>query len=89
MPDTASVLRCPACRTRQPWQETCRRCRADLTLYVRALRQHERLLARCREAIERGDRGQALRAAGELVMLRPGPDERGLLREAERIEQRG
>jgi hypothetical protein len=27
-------LKCPACRARQDWQDTCRRCGADLRLLV-------------------------------------------------------
>lgn len=30
------IFRCPVCRARQPLQETCRRCAADLRLVVRA-----------------------------------------------------
>jgi hypothetical protein len=30
-------MSCPVCRAAQPWQAECRRCRADLTLYVQAL----------------------------------------------------
>ncbi len=60
------TLRCPVCRARQPWQPTCRRCRADLRLLVAALDEVERL-QRCQAAaIAAGDSAAAQRVAETL-----------------------
>ncbi|MCO6453937.1 MAG: hypothetical protein J5I93_01370 [Pirellulaceae bacterium] len=76
--DNEQRLRCPACRAAQPWQDCCRRCQADLSLLVRALRYRRDQWLACRAAIAVYDLPAARRAARELLLLHPGPAERQL-----------
>lgn len=41
-PRDEQPIRCPVCRAGQPPQPVCRRCRADLQLYCRAVRSQRR-----------------------------------------------
>lgn len=62
-------LRCPACRARQTQRPRCRRCGADLELYVRLLRRLTYLEGRLDSLRAGPDRQRALR---ELRQLAPG-----------------
>lgn len=76
--DGEQRLRCPACRAGQPWQDSCRRCQADLSLLVRALRYRRDQWQACRAALAAGDLPAARRSARQLLLLHPGPAEREL-----------
>lgn len=41
---TSGDFRCPACRARQPVQDACRRCQADLTLLAKMHRRIDYLI---------------------------------------------
>lgn len=73
MPDEAD-MDCPVCRARQQRQPTCRRCDADLSLYVKALRSLDTARQRHREACQSGDR--QLRDATQRYLNWLGPGER-------------
>jgi len=49
------TIRCPVCRARQTPQATCRRCRADLQLFVQALASRSEAGRRLAEAEQAGD----------------------------------
>lgn len=71
---TAAPMRCPTCGARQPWSDTCRRCRSDLGLLGRI--HHRRLQSRRRAlaALRRGRLEDALRHALQSYWLAPQPD---------------
>ena len=62
---------CPVCRAKQPLAETCRRCKADLGLVVRARRRIDYLRAQLEEAIAHGDAQQTETISAELRWLKP------------------
>jgi hypothetical protein len=64
-------FRCPVCRARQPLQEICRRCKADLSLVVQVRRRIEYLVAEHKQARERGDIGREQFVQAELEWLAP------------------
>jgi len=66
-------FRCPVCRARQPLQETCRRCKADLRLVVRARRRVDYLHSKRLKAQAQGDRECEQKLAAELRWLAPKP----------------
>ena len=66
-----SPFRCPVCRASQALSETCRRCRADLGLVVRARRRLEYVERRRAEARVDGDRGLERLLTDELRWLDP------------------
>lgn len=49
---TENELTCPVCRAKQGYQPECRRCGADLSLWIKALRS----LHVARQKIERAER---------------------------------
>lgn len=65
-------LRCPVCRAKQPLQQTCRRCKADNGLVLRARRRIEYLLAEIEKVHANGDQQRAERLSAELKWLAPG-----------------
>jgi hypothetical protein len=65
-------FRCPVCRASQALSETCRRCRADLRLVVRARRRLEYVLRLQAEAVAAGDGEREQLLADELRWLAPG-----------------
>jgi hypothetical protein len=70
---------CPACNARQEISDTCRRCRADLTLLRRtaqAWRSHRR---RCLNALSANQRDAALHAAEQCDALFPSRETARLL----------
>ena len=60
---------CPVCRARQSARPTCRRCAADLTLYVRALESGGVARERLVQATTAGDQAAVLRLRRYLVWL--------------------
>lgn len=64
-------FRCPVCRAKQPLQETCRRCKADLSLVVRVHRRVEYLSAQREEARASGNREREEILTAELEWLAP------------------
>ncbi len=64
-------LNCPVCRARQPWQSTCRRCEADLQLYVKALRSLHTAQRQAAVAHDAGDESTSHAAERYLAWLRP------------------
>jgi hypothetical protein len=72
--DEGMSFRCPACRARQPLQDECRRCAADLSLVVRAWRRVEFLLAAQALAVRHGDLRRQSDILAELRLLRPSAD---------------
>lgn len=69
MYDVTSDFRCPVCRARQPLQQQCRRCRADLSLVVAVRERINYLLAQRCELPDRDSRQHAI--AVELALLSP------------------
>jgi hypothetical protein len=67
-----TTLRCPVCRATQPWQDSCRRCRADLELVVRAHRRVAFLQSQREQARACGDDSQERTITAELNWLAPG-----------------
>jgi hypothetical protein len=68
----APPFRCPVCRASQTLSETCRRCRADLRLIVRARRRLEYVLRLQAEAVAHGDGEREQLLADEPRWLAPG-----------------
>ena len=64
-------FRCPVCRARQPLQETCRRCKADLSLVVGAHRRVEYLRAEREKARASGNGPREQILTAELRWLAP------------------
>lgn len=64
-------LNCPVCRARQPWQSACRRCEADLRLYVKALRSLHSAQRQAAAAREAGDESKRQATEQYLAWLRP------------------
>ena len=62
---------CPVCRAKQPLQETCRRCKADLGLVVRVRRRVEYLISEIEQAEVSGDQEREELLAAELQWLVP------------------
>lgn len=65
------AFHCPVCRAKQTLAETCRRCKADLRLVVRARRRVDYLRSQFEQAIARGDTQQAETLSAELRWLKP------------------
>jgi hypothetical protein len=70
MEDT-SELKCPVCRARQTVRIECRRCGADLALYVQALRSLEFAEAQRADAAERGESDRVTRIGHYIRWLDP------------------
>lgn len=64
-------LTCPVCRAKQIPRGICRRCRADLSLYVKALQSEELVRKLFAEASRAEQDDLAARAASYLRWLRP------------------
>lgn len=64
-------FRCPVCRAGQPLQNKCRRCRADLTLVVRARRRLHFVIEQRERARNAGDRQRECELTHELEQLSP------------------
>jgi hypothetical protein len=64
-------LVCPVCRAKQTPREFCRRCRADLRLYVKAIQSHRRATELLEDAARSGREELAARTEAYLRWLRP------------------
>jgi hypothetical protein len=62
---------CPVCRAKQPPQPACRRCSADLSLYVKALRSVNAVRTQLDTAVENGNPEIASQASRYLKWLSP------------------
>jgi hypothetical protein len=62
---------CPVCGAQQAIADECRRCRADLSLFRRAVVAWADARAQCMRALEQGNYRQACNAAQEWVKLAP------------------
>jgi len=67
--DRQQNFACPVCRAKQPEQPECRRCSADLSLYVKALRSVEQARQKLASANSRGDIQTAARTSAYLIWL--------------------
>jgi hypothetical protein len=72
-------MRCPTCKARQEWAETCRRCKCDLRLLRAAERAYHRFRQACLQNLYAGCPAKALRAANACRQLRPGVESYRLL----------
>jgi hypothetical protein len=68
---SVASLKCPVCKARQELQSTCRRCGADLALYLQALRSVEIARRQYRQARQNGSPQQAAGAISYLTWLKP------------------
>jgi len=68
-PDREDTIRCPVCRARQTPQATCRRCRADLDLFLKAVASRSEAGRRLAEAEQSGDAVTAESLRGYLQWL--------------------
>ena len=71
LPIDEHELSCPVCRARQPWQATCRRCEADLQLYVKALRSLHSAQRQVAAAHNSGDEAKCQATERYLAWLGP------------------
>lgn len=72
MSESDPTLACPVCRARQPLQASCRRCEADLQLYVKALQSLRLAEQHVAEARSGPDELRRHTAQRYLDWLRPG-----------------
>jgi len=63
-------IACPVCRAKQKPQNECRRCSADLTLYVKAMLSLETAKLQYQEARD-GDQSNRVQARNYLQWLSP------------------
>ena len=70
---------CPACRARQEWSDTCRRCKCDLTLLRRTVAACWQARRRSLAALRAGRLTEALEAARQQHDSCPGADSARLL----------
>ena len=67
-------VKCPVCRARQAPQPVCRRCSADLSLYLKALDSQDYARRLHAAALRSGDRQAAEQSAAYLRWLKPQAD---------------
>jgi hypothetical protein len=65
------VFQCPVCRAKQTLAGSCRRCKADLRLVMRAYRRLEYLRLQQERALADGDPQRAQVIAAEIRWLAP------------------
>ena len=75
----AATCRCPTCRAEQPWSDTCRRCKCDLSLLHRAVRVYKHNYRRCLGELAAGRTAAALAAARQCYAIKPTPTAARLL----------
>ena len=66
-------LRCPTCKAKQEWSDTCRRCKCDLSLLHGVARARRESRRRCLWCLRTGQLSKALQHARRCHAL--GPDE--------------
>ncbi len=71
-----SRFQCPACRAKQPLQDACRRCGADLQLLAQAQRRVAWLIQKRQTAIASANLDQAMKYERELRLLKPSENSR-------------
>jgi len=64
-------VRCPTCRAKQPWSDTCRRCKCDLTLLMNVAEACRQGRRRCLAHLHAGRFSKALQEAKHVWTLRP------------------
>ena len=67
--DEGPVIQCPVCRATQTARQVCRRCSADLALFVRASTSSLTARRRFAEAVAAGDAVAQARLRGYLRWL--------------------
>lgn len=67
-------FQCPVCRASQTLRDTCRRCKADLSLVVRAHRRLAYVNREIDEAFSRGDLAREEAFSREQLWLAPARD---------------
>ena len=67
--DRQQNFACPVCRAKQPEQPECRRCNADLALYVKSLRSLEHSRQQLASANNQGDIQTAAHTSAYLIWL--------------------
>jgi hypothetical protein len=65
------AFQCPVCRAKQTLRDTCRRCKADLSLVARAYRRLEYLLRLQAEARGNADQERMDAVSAELQWIAP------------------
>jgi hypothetical protein len=75
----ADTMRCPTCRANQPWSDTCRRCKCDLSLVHQMLRHRRTLHRACLNHLRRGNVDNAIQAARQIHQLMASATSRRLL----------
>lgn len=65
----SNPLQCPACRARQPLQDRCRRCAADMTLLVKIRRRIDWLNEQRDQALRSGQADRVQEISKELKLL--------------------
>lgn len=67
----SDVFQCPVCRASQTLRDTCRRCKADLRLVMRAYKRVEYVLKQREQAIAQGNQELLNALSAELQWLAP------------------
>lgn len=78
-PPDPHTVRCPTCRARQDWSDTCRRCRSDLRLLREVAEAYRARRLACLHYLRGDDPGAALRAARSCRTLSASAESRRLL----------
>jgi methylphosphotriester-DNA--protein-cysteine methyltransferase len=73
-----SVLRCPVCKAENAQGQTCRRCKADLSLLFQLEEQRTRTLAEARRRLAAGRPDEADALAEEADRMRSDAESRRL-----------
>jgi hypothetical protein len=72
-------MRCPTCKARQEWSDTCRRCQSDLTLLYESAQAQWQLRRTCLLHLRAGHSADALVAARQSFSLNPSSESARLL----------
>jgi hypothetical protein len=67
--DEACTVQCPVCRATQASRQTCRRCTADLTLFIRVQESSRAARRRLVEAVAANDQAAQARLRDYLKWL--------------------
>lgn len=76
---THAEVRCPTCRARQPWSDTCRRCKSDLSLLRDVAESSTQSRRLCLRALCDGRYLEAVSHARRSYHLSPSPGAARLL----------
>lgn len=83
----AARFRCPTCRAEQPWSDTCRRCKCDLSLLHRAAQACQAQYRLCLQELSAGRTAAALAAARQCYAIKPTPAAARLLAVSALVER--